>query len=969
ALAPLLTTLPGVRAARLYRAGLDGQLHSWAAVDAAVPAPAGVHLITVQEALALPGSDGVDIQVELHLDVPTADVLTVRDMLAGVMPHLRARLSTLEREAAAAAADSRELALLNRALWALDVATQRDMLFQEVIDAVHDLLEVEHVGIGLVDGEVLTLREFAGQGEWIQHFPLAQGVAGQVIRSGQAALIEDVSTKPEYYAMHPGVVSEICVPLLDGGRVVAVLDVESVGRRLGPRDLRPLLTLGSWLGRSLERRRVHAETERQRLALNLLHDLRTSFDRATDEGAAIRAVVEGLSRTFGYSHVSAYLVQGGEAVLQHQIGYSQIIDRIPLSRGVMGRCCRTGQVQWLQDAAHDPDVLRAEDTVTSELCVPLTLSGQVIGAVNVETLRDQAPLQTWDREIIESVAGYLQQALERHHLQGRAREQEATYRLLAEHTTDLVCLHAPDGSLTYISPSVRTVLGYAPRHLLGHTPRIVLTPGDRRELAQSTDGALRTRRWQAHHREGHVVWLDTTITRIAGDESGVYLSCSRDVTQQHRAQEELEWAATHDSLTRLTNRAHLYATLEREMARARQSGQPDYAVLYLDMNRFKVVNDSLGHSAGDELLQAFAGRLSASMRPGDLVCRLGGDEFAVLMTGLSLPCLETVQAAARRLLLALDEPFTLRGHTVRVTVSIGIAPGERHHATPADILRDADLSMYRAKRDPHHGVATFSADMHDRAVRQLTLEADLPHAAARGELQVMYQPIVALEGGETTALEALVRWRHPTLGLVSPLDFIPLAEELEVISGIGAFVLEEACRTFAGVPGTCRVQVNVSPRQFRGRAFVQTVQGVLARTGLAPTRLGLEITESALVEDIEEAARTLGELRALGICVQIDDFGTGHSSLAFLHRFPVDALKVDRAFIAKLGEDEVSADLVRTVLLLGQALRVQVIAEGVETPAQRDHLLALGCRSGQGYLFSRPLERAAALAWVGAPPG
>ncbi|GHF42642.1 diguanylate cyclase (GGDEF)-like protein/PAS domain S-box-containing protein [Deinococcus metalli] len=869
---------------------------------------------------------------------------------------------------AATVADRRELALLNRALRALDVALDRDALFQEVIDAVHDLLEVEHVGIGLVNGDCLSLREVAGNGEWIQHFPLGSGVAGQSIRSAQAVLVEDVATDPHYYPMHPGVVSEICVPLLDAGRVVALLNVESVARRLNERDLRPLVTLGTWLGRALERRRVQVETERQRRALDLLHELRNGFDAAPDQGAAIRVVVDGLSRTFGYPHVSVYMLEGDVATLQHQVGYTRVIEHIALTQGVLGRCCRSGEVQWLQDAVHDPVVLRAEDMVTSELCVPLVRDGEVIGALNVETLRDAPPLQDWDYQVIVSVAGYLQQALERHHLHERARQQEATYRLLAEHMTDLVCLHEPDGTLTYLSPSVQSLLGYAPHELLGRSPWPVLPRDARRSLANLQPGAPETRRWRAWHRDGHEVWLDTTVSRIASDDSGVFLSCSRDVTERQRAKERLEWEATHDSLTRLTNRAQLYASLELEMARARRSGRPAYAVLYLDLNRFKVVNDSLGHSAGDELLKAFAGRLRATMRPDDLVCRLGGDEFAVLMTGLPLPCLEEVQAAAGRLLRALESPFSLHGHAVRVTVSIGIAPGELHHATPADILRDADLSMYRAKRDPHHAVATFSADMHDHAVRQLTLEGDLPHAAQRGELEVLYQPIVCLDTGETSAMEALVRWRHPVLGMVSPLDFIPLAEELEIISGLGAFVLEDACRTFARVPGTCRVQVNVSPRQFRG-SFVRTVQDVLARTGLAPARLGLEITESALVEDVEEAARTLGELRHMGINVQIDDFGTGHSSLAFLHRFPVDALKIDRAFIAKLGEDDVSADLVRTVLLLGQALRVPVIAEGIETAAQRDQLIALGCRRGQGYLFSRPLDRRAALAWAGALPG
>lgn len=939
----------------------------------------------------------VDGAVGQPVDVPPAPLLALAQAQAGL---LAAALHRLDLECALNAAQ-REVELLERAWRAVAYSGSQHELFGKITQAIHELLEIEHVAIGVLEGAVmkgdalvggvLVLRESAGQGQWDTWHPVDTGVAGRVARSGQPALVPDVTQDLDYISLLPGVISEICVPLLDGTRVVGVLDVECESRHLGVQDLRPLATLGTWLGQALERERLHADTERQRRALDLLHRLRTSFGAGLDTAQSVRTVTWGLRETFGYSHVSVYLLDGDVLAMQDQVGYAEVIERLPLDQGVMGRTCRSGETQWVQDLSRDPDALLALPGITSEVCVPLLRGQQVIGVLNVETFGSAEPLGPWDAQIIGSVGGYLQQVLERSWLHAQVREREAQYRLLAEYTNDLVCLHRPGGDFTYVSPSVHGLLGYLPAELIGTSPEALMHPEDRgrlHELGQHPGQSILIR---LRHQKGHYLTLEASISRIESEElerAGPslpyqFLSSSRDVTARQEAEARLLWAATHDSLTRLFNRDRLYSVLEEQMALARQTGQPDYAVLYLDMDRFKVINDSLGHTAGDQLLQAFAERLKACM-DGALVARLGGDEFAVLMCGLPPGDLSRVEAAAARLRARLISPFTVQGRSVGVSVSIGIAPGELHHASPADILRDADLSMYRAKRDPSRPVVTFRPEMHAVALRQLQLEADLAQAARRGQMRLVYQPIVDIQTGRIGAYEALLRWQHPQLGAVPPCEFVPLAEELEIISELGAFVLEAACRTFQSVSGAGPVcsdpagpatfpppslQVNVSTRQFLRPGFVGTVRRILDDTGFPAARLHLEVTESALILDIDEAARTLTELRGLGVRIHIDDFGTGHSSLAFLHRFPVDALKVDRAFIARLGEDLVSAKVVQTVLLLARTLDVDVIAEGIETAMQRDHLIRLGCRWGQGYLFARPLELADTLELLRAGPG
>jgi diguanylate cyclase (GGDEF)-like protein len=420
---------------------------------------------------------------------------------------------------------------------------------------------------------------------------------------------------------------------------------------------------------------------------------------------------------------------------------------------------------------------------------------------------------------------------------------------------------------------------------------------------------------------------------------------------------ELQYMAMHDTLTGLPNRALILDRTNRALSRARRDDTA-IGLMFLDLDGFKGINDTFGHATGDELLRAVATRLSALLRESDTVGRLGGDEFVVLTEGTSLD--EGVELVADRIRGALAEPFLLAGpeeRTVYTHVSIGIAMGIRTSAD--DLLRDADVALYEAKDAGKDCYVVFAPPMQTAVQDRHQLEMDLRSSVGTDEFFVVYQPIFNLGDVTVTSVEALLRWRHPTRGLVMPSTFIPVAEQTGMIVPLGRWVLAEACQRAAGWQRPNRplaVSVNVSARQLgTGSAFVDTIRDVLATTGLEPRLLTLEITESMLMRDAAASADQLRALKALGVRIAIDDFGTGYSSLAYLQRFPVDALKIDRSFISGIGDSPESAGLIRTVIQLGKTLGIETVAEGIEIQSQLDVLKREGCDSGQGYLFARPL--------------
>jgi diguanylate cyclase (GGDEF)-like protein/PAS domain S-box-containing protein len=482
----------------------------------------------------------------------------------------------------------------------------------------------------------------------------------------------------------------------------------------------------------------------------------------------------------------------------------------------------------------------------------------------------------------------------------------------------------------------------------------------------------------ARHRNAGGAVMDVEVTEHGVDFEGeaARLTVASDVTERVRAEERLWRAAFYDALTGLPNRALFMERLGQAQARARGRGGHGFAVFFLDLDRFKYVNDSLGHSAGDGLLQQIGQRLERARRAGDTVARLGGDEFAILVEGVH-DAHEAV-LVADRIQRALAAPFTLvlgehggQGQEVYSSASIGIAMGGREQK-PEDLLRDADTAMYRAKGKglgaSKHVV--FDIGMHDQAVQTLRMESDLRRALERRELFVVYQPVVRLSDGAVVGFEALSRWQHPQRGPVPPAEFVPLAEETGLVSLLDRWVLEEACRTMVSLqqrhprPEPLSISVNLSGRELLQPELAEQVEQILARTGLAPRSLKLEITETVLVENEAPALRCLTSLKALGVRLCLDDFGTGYSSLSYLHRMPIDVLKVDASFVRQVGEEK-NRRIVETLVLLGQNLGLDVVAEGVETLAQAAELLGLGCELAQGFLYAEPLPAAQAEQMLG----
>jgi diguanylate cyclase (GGDEF)-like protein/PAS domain S-box-containing protein len=556
-------------------------------------------------------------------------------------------------------------------------------------------------------------------------------------------------------------------------------------------------------------------------------------------------------------------------------------------------------------------------------------------------------------------------------IERRVEVLEASEELLRsafDHAAIGMALVSPSGQWLQVNRSLSQILGYSEAELLATTFQQITHPDDLGTVLANMKELIRGRIPVFHvekrfvHKQGHTVWVLCSVSRVKGrDADSVHLIFqTQDITDRKRAEERLLHDAFHDALTGLPNRSLFIDHLRLAIARRQRDLDQNFAVIFLDLDRFKVINDSLGHMIGDQLLVGIARRLEVCLRPGDTVARVGGDEFTILLEGVK----DEAEAitVAERIQKELALPFYLSGREVFTAASLGIAPGSTDYALPEEVLRDADTAMYRAKSLGKARHEVFDKEMHTVAMNLLQMETDLRGACERGEFFVQYQPIVSLDDFGVRGFEALVRWRHPERGVISPMDFIPIAEESGQIVVIGQLALQEACgqmqrwqERFPSDPPLF-ISVNLSSRQFTQPGLIGQVKNILAETGLDPKTLKLEITESVVMENIDTATEMLQQLRGLGVQLSIDDFGTGYSSLSYLHRFPIDTLKVDRSFVMSMADNNENIEIVRTILLLAQNLGMDVVAEGVETREQLALLRKLGCEYGQGYLFSRPAD-------------
>ncbi len=531
-----------------------------------------------------------------------------------------------------------------------------------------------------------------------------------------------------------------------------------------------------------------------------------------------------------------------------------------------------------------------------------------------------------------------------------------------ESAAEAVMITDVDARILAANRALTLITGYSETELLGKNASILKSGRHEREFYRRMWASLLEQgQWKGEisgrRKNGEVFPMWQTISAVRDDEGELthYVSVFSDIGHIKKAEEQLRHLAHHDALTGLPNRLLLNARLEHSLQQARRKGT-SVGVLFLDLDHFKKVNDSLGHPVGDRLLQLVAERLSAFVREEDTVARLGGDELTIVLG--SLDGVRSAETVAQGILTELSEPFHLEGRDLFVSASLGISiyPQDGRDATV--LLKNADAAMYMAKSEGRNRYHFYSQELTSMACESLALETDLYRALEREELVLHFQPQVSLQSGEVVGVEALVRWRHPDMGLVSPAKFIPLAEENGLIGAIGKWVLRTACaqaKTWQNQGLTpLRIAVNLSGRQLAQSDIVQEVHDVLQSTGLEPAYLELELTEGSVMKQADRAANTLDALRELGTTIAIDDFGTGYSSLGYLKRFPVDRLKIDRTFVGDIPQNANDVALAKAVVALGHSLNLSVIAEGVETEAQRELLASIGCDEMQGFLYSAP---------------
>jgi len=595
---------------------------------------------------------------------------------------------------------------------------------------------------------------------------------------------------------------------------------------------------------------------------------------------------------------------------------------------------------------------------------------------------NKVPLHDLEGNVV-GILGTYEDITERKRVEEALRQAEAKYRNIFENAIEGIFQSTPDGRYLSANPALARIYGYeSPEELLRSltdvAQQLYVEPHRRHDFVHLMQeyGSVSGFESQVYRRDGGVIWISENARSVRDRNNNLlyYEGTIEDITlakrlaaERQQAEEQLRHNAFHDALTGLPNRALFMDRLEQAVKQAKRHKNHLFALLFLDLDRFKIVNDSLGHLMGDELLIAIARRLERCLRAGDTIARLGGDEFVILLNAIQ--DVDYPTTIAKRIEQELAPPFNLNGHEVFTSASIGIVLSSEVQGWADDLLRTADIAMYHAKSLGGACYQVFDTARHDQAVTRLQWETDLRRAIEHEEFRVYYQPIVSLATGSIVGFEALVRWQRPN-GLLSPAEFVPIAEEIGLIIPIGRWILQEACcqmRAWQEIfPASLPliISVNLSVKQCTQPEFVDQISQILLETNLNPRSLSLEITENVLLENAQPVAVVLSQLKALGISLYLDDFGTGYSSLNYLHRFPFHRLKIDRSFINQMGCGNQSLEIVRIIIMLAHALGMDVIAEGIETLDQLAQLSALSCKYGQGNFFSQPLDAATAGALI-----
>ncbi|MGA8273333.1 MAG: bifunctional diguanylate cyclase/phosphodiesterase, partial [Candidatus Sulfotelmatobacter sp.] len=578
-----------------------------------------------------------------------------------------------------------------------------------------------------------------------------------------------------------------------------------------------------------------------------------------------------------------------------------------------------------------------------------------------------------------------------HRVQRESEKREELFQIVTENAADMIALVDVKGNRLYNSPAYKRILGYSAAELGETSAFDQIHTADRFKVLEAAREARNTGvgkklEYRIRHKDGSWRYLESVAGTICNDKGEVakLVIVNRDITERKQAEEQAEHNSFHDGLTGLPNRRLFLDRLQQLFERAQRSHEYHYAVLFVDLDAFKVFNDTMGNAAGDQVIVEIGRRIEAGLRDEDtdshaqnhlapqtgltqkdttLSC-MGGDEFTILLDGVTDP--SAAMRVAKRILSLVAEPFLVEGREVRTSASIGIAINAPTHTRAEDLLQDADVAMRRAKSLGGSRCEVFDEAMHTRAVNRLKLEAELRQAIELHQLRVHYQPIVQLSTKQITGFEALMRWQHPEQGLISPYHFIEVAEDFGLLYAAGHWLILEAClqlerwrKTQPGLPAVT-ISVNLSPKQFADSRFIAGLQAAIRETGIEPSQLHLEITEPVAATNPKMTINVLSSLRQMGIGVTMDDFGTGNSSIIGLRQFPIEALKIDRSLITAMLSDRSICDTVELIILLAHKLKLKVIAEGIETGKHWEHLLQSGCDLGQGYFFSPPVDPEAA---------
>lgn len=857
-----------------------------------------------------------------------------------------------------------ELAMHRRNLLLQTIAAVNEMFMEELDEPVlmtricqelirDDLFRMAWIGMVNEDGVNVSPVAEAG---WVEGYldqvkircdnsPQGQGPVGTAIRAGITEVIDDTQHNPKFVpwrkpATERGYLSAAATPLRVDGRVVGALTVYGAEPDIfGPDKVMLLEKLATDLGMAMGRRASLAALRESEERFRLLLDCSPEAIFGVDARGMCTFVNPACLTMLGYTQAEML----GQSV--HHLIHHTYPDGRPYPKEHCHIRCSTldgkpthvdNEVHWRKDGSSFPVEYWSH---------PMYRNGELVGAV----------------------VNFIDIS-ERKRAEEALRESEGRFRAMAEHSADWIWSVDILGRHTYSNQRGIDIIGYTVDAFLAINAASLVHPDDQALYHQTFQHAVSTRQgWQNielrwRHLDGSYRTLESNASALF-DEAGMLIGfqgVDRDITERRKAEARIEFLAHHDALTGLPNRVLLRDRFEHALTLAGRA-RSRVAMLFIDLDNFKVVNDTLGHAAGDELLKAVVQRLSNCTRDSDTISRQGGDEFILLLD--NVPDQETVERIAIEILLQMAEPVKINGHDLNATCSIGVAVFPMDGNDFDSLLKKADAAMYNAKGAGRNTYRFFDAQMNFQAHEHLLLQNRLSQALFRAEFYLHYQPQMEIGSGRVIGVEALLRWNNPDLGEVVPDRFIPVAEGSGLIVPIGAWVLEEACRQAQALRlsggGDLTMSVNLSAMQFRRSGLIETVSGALERSGLPPHLLELELTESLLLQDVDKTLDTVRRLKALGVRLSIDDFGTGYSSLSYLKRFAVDRLKIDRSFVRDISTDPDDAAIVRAIIQLARSMHLGIIAEGVETQEQLAFLSREGCQEVQGYLFSRPLALSA----------